>query len=287
MSHYPSVDLHTHTTYSDGRDSPWDLVSKASELGVWHLAVTDHDSVEALPEAIEAGDALGVEVISGIELTVQYDAYDDIHMLAYGFDPTHAALRARLQELQAHRVQRGLNMLRQINIRLSAMGKAPLERARVLARAQGALARPHLAQELVDQGHAQTFQDAFRDFLIPCNVPKAALGPEEAFALVAAAGGICSLAHPGTLSTAPDDIERLLRTFKDMGLVGVEAYHHCHQADFIQFLCTCAQRHDLTVTGGSDYHGRPQGATIGFIAPACPVPDLVYTNVIAACSRGT
>ena len=95
-----------------------------------------------LPEAIEAGDALGVEVMSGVELTVQYDVYDDIHMLAYGFDPTHTALNERLQELQAYRVQRGLDMLQQINIRLSAMGRRPLERARVLARAQGALARP-------------------------------------------------------------------------------------------------------------------------------------------------
>ena len=101
------------------------------------------------------------------------------------------------------------------------------------------------------------------------------------------AGGVCSLAHPGTLSTAPADIARLLRILKDMGLVGVEAYHHCHQADFIQFLCTCAQRNDLTVTGGSDYHGRPQGATIGFIAPNSPVPEAVYTHLIEACAKST
>jgi predicted metal-dependent phosphoesterase TrpH len=286
ISPYPSVDLHTHTTYSDGLDTPWELVAKASELGVWHLAITDHDTVEALPEALQAGDTLGVNVISGIELTVQYEAYDDIHMLAYGFDPTHAALSARLHDLQAYRMQRGLDMLQRINVRLSALGKAPLDRSRVLARAQGALARPHLAQELVEQGHVPTFQDAFRDFLIPCNVPKGALNPQEAFELVAAAGGICSLAHPGTLSTAPDDIEGLLRTLKDMGLVGVEAYHHCHHSDFIHFLCACAQRYDLTVTGGSDYHGRPQGASIGFIAPAFPVPDVVYTNLTTACARG-
>ena len=167
MIRYPSVDLHTHTTYSDGADTPEQLVAKAADVGVWHLAVTDHDTIEALPEAREAGQRYGVGILSGIELTVQYEDYHDIHLLAYGFDPDHHDLVQRLHDLQARRLDRGLEMLRLINKRLSDSGRPPLDRNRVLARAQGALARPHLAEELLEQGYVQTFQDAFREFLIP------------------------------------------------------------------------------------------------------------------------
>jgi predicted metal-dependent phosphoesterase TrpH len=279
MIRYPSVDLHTHTTYSDGADTPSQLVAKAANVGVWHLAVTDHDTDEALPEARQAGLKYGVEIFGGIELTVQYEDYQDIHLLAYGFDADCPALVQRLHTLQAHRVERGLEMLRRINERLSAAGRTLLDRDRVLARADGALARPHLAKELLEQGHVQTFQDAFRDFLIPCNVPKASLGLDEAVALIAQAGGICSLAHPGTLSSDTDEIARLLTAFAAMGMVGVEAYPHCHGTTFSEFLCTCARRLGLVETGGSDYHGRAQGATLGFIAPNTPVPDTVLNAI--------
>ena len=265
MVRYPSVDLHTHTTYSDGADTPDQLVAKAAAVGVWHLAVTDHDSVSGLPEARRAGAEHGVDILSGIELTVQYENYHDIHLLAYGFDAEDAALIARLDEIQHRRVERGLEILQRVNQRLSAAGRAPLNRENVLARASGALARPHLAQELMAQDHVQTFQDAFTDYLIPCDVPKAELSPDAAIALVAEAGGLCSLAHPGTLSSNTDEIERLLTAFKDMGMAGVETYHHCHGTTFIKFLSTCAERLGLIQTGGSDYHGRPQGATLGFI----------------------
>jgi 3',5'-nucleoside bisphosphate phosphatase len=154
-----------------------------------------------------------------------------------------------------------------------------------LARAQGAVARPHLAQELVEQGCVETFQEAFQEYLIPCDVPKATLSPSDAFRIVAAAGGICSLAHPGTLSSDPVEIERLLTLFGEMGLVGVEAYHHCHQPSFIDFLCQCARRHNLITTGGSDYHGRPQGAMLGFLDTNKPVPESVWAELTAACAK--
>ncbi len=284
MVRYPSVDLHSHTTYSDGADTPEQLVAKAAAVGVWHLAVTDHDSVEGLPEARQAGAAHGVAILNGIELTVQHETYHDIHLLAYGFDAEDADLVTRLGEIQHRRVERGLEILRRVNKRLSDSGRTPLNRDNVLARASGALARPHLAQELLAQEYVQTFQEAFSEYLIPCDVPKAELSPEDAIELVAQAGGICSLAHPGTLSSNTDEIDRLLTVFKDMGMAGVEAYHHCHGTTFIKFLCACADRLELIQTGGSDYHGRPNGATLGFIAPNTPVPDTVLTAITSATS---
>jgi 3',5'-nucleoside bisphosphate phosphatase len=273
------VDLHTHTSYSDGLDSPTQLVAKAAQQGLHSMAITDHDILAALPEAQQAGFDCGVEVLVGVELTVQYQQYDDIHLLGYFFDPTHAALQAQLALAQQYRLQRGVAMLERINALLEQDGKAPLDQERVLQSARGALTRPHLAHALIARGYASTIQNAFENFLIPCNVPKAALGAEEAFALMAQAGGVCSLAHPGTLSTDPDVLYPLLDAFKAMGLVGLEVYHHCHYPDATALFQSCATRYNLVATGGSDYHGRPEGAVLGQIAPGYVVPEHVLSDL--------
>jgi hypothetical protein len=269
------VDLHMHTSYSDGIDTPTQLVAKAAQQGLHSIAITDHDILAALPEAQQAGLDCGVEVLVGVELTVQHQQYDDIHLLGYFFDPTHTALQARLALVQQHRVQRGVEMLERINVLLVQSGKAPLDSHRVLQSARGALTRPHLANALIARGYAHSVQNAFENFLIPCNVPKAALSPEEALQLIAQAGGVCSLAHPGTLSTDPEVVHPLLDAFKTMGLAGLEVYHHRHYPDTIEFFQGCAKRYGLVATGGSDYHGRPEGAVLGQIAPGYPIPDCV------------
>ena len=273
------VDLHTHTSYSDGLDSPTQLVAKAAQQGLHSMAITDHDILAALPEAQQAGCDYGVEVLVGIELTVQYQQYDDIHLLGYFFDPTHAALQAQLALAQQRRVQRGVAMLERINTLLMQDGKAPLDQERVLQSARGALTRPHLAHALIARGYASNIQNAFENFLIPCNVPKGALGAEAAFTLMAQAGGVCSLAHPGTLSTDPDVLYPLLDAFKAMGLVGLEVYHHCHYPDTLALFENCATRYGLVATGGSDYHGRPEGAVLGQISSGYAVPDHVLPDL--------
>lgn len=273
------ADLHTHTSYSDGLDSPTRLVAKAAQQGLHSIAVTDHDILAALPEAQHAGCDCGVEVLVGVELTVQYQQYDDIHLLGYFFDPTHTALQEQLALAQQHRLQRGVAMLERINARLVQDGKAPLDQAHVLQSARGALTRPHLAHALIARGYASNVQHAFEKFLIPCNVPKAALDVEEALALIAQAGGVCSLAHPGTLSTDPDVLYPLLDAFKAMGLVGLEVYHHCHYPDTLALFQNCATRYGLVATGGSDYHGRPEGAVLGQISPGYAVPDHVLSDL--------
>ncbi len=278
----PSVDLHTHTTYSDGVDTPQQLVAKAAQLGIHSLAVTDHDTVDALPEARQAGDAHGVTILPGIELSVQHESYRDIHLLGYCFDATYQPLLTRLRTLQDGRVERGMKILQRVNARLQKQGRAPLDPDRVLARAQGALARPHVAHELLDQGYVDTIQHAFQAYLIPCDVPKAILSLEEACALMGAAGGICSLAHPGVLSTVPRKIEALLSAGKAMGMVGVEVYHHCHSQDYANFVGACAQRLGLIATGGSDYHSSASGVTPGYVTSERPVPSTVLTDLFHA-----
>src|SRR4029450_5317144 len=150
------VDLHMHTSYSDGIDTPAQLVAKAAQQGLHSIAITDHDIVAALPEARQAGLDCGVEILTGVELTVQYQQYDDIHLLGYFFDPTHAALQAQLALAQQHRRQRGVAMLERINALLEQDGKAPLDQKHVLQSARGALTRPHLAHALIAHGYAGT-----------------------------------------------------------------------------------------------------------------------------------
>ena len=273
------VDLHSHTTYSDGMDTPAQLVTKAAACGVGYLAITDHDSVAGLAEGQAVGQQCGVEVRVGIELSVQYQQYDDIHMLGYGFNPADPALQACLARMKDGRMQRGIEMLRRINRRLTQYGQAPLRSAEVLQQAHDVIARPHLAQALVAKGYAISIQQAFRDFLIPCNVPKAAFTPEEAIQVITQAGGVCVLAHPATLSTEPQEIHHLVGTLKEMGMVGLEVYHHRHYPDLIDFFRACAVHHGLVCTGGSDYHGRAEGAVLGHIAPGYAVPEMVWHDL--------
>ena len=273
------VDLHTHTRHSDGLDTPAELVAKAARHGVRRLAVTDHDTLAALPEARAAGAARGVEVLTGIELSVQHGDFHDIHLLGYFFDPEDAALNVCLARLKEGRTQRGLEILRRVNRRLSDRGLAPLDSERVRQYASGVLARPHLAQALVDQGYCKGYQEAFRDFLIPCNAPKPLLSLEEGLRLIGDAGGVCSLAHPGILSTDPDVLASLLASAKSLGLAGLEVYHRAHHPDAISFFEVVARHHHLVATGGSDYHGRPVGPTLGEIAPGYAVPRRVLHDL--------
>jgi hypothetical protein len=258
------------------------LLEKAAQQGIRCLAITDHDTVAALPEAQQAGQAYDIEVLAGVELSVQYREFRDIHVLGYLFDPQDEPLQTRLRVMQHRRLQRGEEILARINSRLRQRGYLPLDPARVWQRARGALARPHLAQELMAAGYARSMEEAFREFLIPCDVPKAGLSPEEAFALVAQAGGLCSLAHPGVLSSEPRVLEGLVSTFKVMGLLGIEVYHHSHDQTYTDFFLRCARRYGLVATGGSDYHGRPQGAQLGEVAPGQAVPAHLLPDLQSA-----
>ena len=279
------VDLHTHTRHSDGLDTPAELVRKCARQGVRRLAVTDHDTLAALPEAYAAGETHGVEVFTGIELSVQHEAFHDIHLLGYFFDSQDAALNTCLQRLQEGRTQRGLEILRRVNVRLGDLGLPPLAEDCVRQHAAGVVTRPHLAQALVDQGCSRDHQEAFRDFLIPCNAPKPSLPLGEGIRLVVQAGGVCSLAHPGILSNDPNVLDPLLAAAKSLGLAGLEVYHRAQFPNDIPFFEATARRHGLVATGGSDYHGRSNGPKLGELAPDHPVPVAVVDNLRRVADR--
>jgi hypothetical protein len=241
------VDLHSHTTISDGALSPSELVRLASSRGISMLSITDHDSIDALEEADRAAPP-GLEILPGAELTVHV-ADREAHILAYGLDIHDPTLRGALADLAARRVERAREIVR----RLVDLG-LEIEFADVqTASGQGTIARPHIARVLVDRGHASSLDDAFRRWLGrhgPAFVPKEALAPRDAFDLIKDSGGVGSLAHPGTFRR--DDLIPLL---VEAGLEALEVRHTEHSAARARHYESLAKDLDLLPTGGSDFHG--------------------------------
>ncbi len=261
------VDLHSHTTCSDGRTSPRDLVRLAKAQGVHVLAVTDHDSVEAIPECLEEGTAQGVRVLPGIEMSSRFEGHD-VHVLGYGLDHTAPSLLKKLGELQESRRKRvGL-----ICEKLKAVGVA-LEPAEVLVEAGGkSVGRKHVARALLKKGLVRTLDEAFNKYLgqgSPANVAANEMTPSDAARLILDHGGVPSLAHPGFLED-PALAERIL---DQAPIRAVEVYHRYRSATrHLRFL-DLARRRNLRITGGSDYHGdeNPKNGSLG--AFRCPPAD--------------
>jgi 3',5'-nucleoside bisphosphate phosphatase len=255
---YP-IDLHTHSLRSDGAYSPGDLVRMAAARGVTVQALSDHDTLAGVAEAVAAGEQLGVRVIPSTELNTESE-WGDVHVLGYFLDPADSALEERLRWLRENRGRRIELMVE----RLNALGY-PVLLARVVEIAQGgALGRPHLAQALYEAGHVPSYDAAFRTLLSkdsPAYVTRVGLTPLEAVRLVRAHGGVPSLAHPGTVAV---DLETAMPDLVEAGLAGVECYYGSHPVEATVRYLAFAKRFGLIPTGGSDFHGRGEhGAPLG------------------------
>ena len=244
-----AIDLHTHTTVSDGALAPEDLVALAGQRGLSAIAITDHDAIDAVERARRAAPP-GIEVISGVELTVHVEDRE-AHILAYGIDPSNAGSRSALADLAQRRVERAREIVR----RLCALGVAIAFEDVQAVSGGGTIARPHVARVLVDRGHVATLDEAFRRWLgrhAPAFVPKEAWSPREAFDWVREAGGVSSLAHPGTFRR--DD---LIPVLVAAGLDALEVRHTEHSAARARHFEALARDLGLLSTGGSDFHGTP------------------------------
>lgn len=245
------IDLHLHTTASDGTLSPADLVARAAAAGITTLSVTDHDTVTAHPEARDAARRMHVAFVTGIEITAVEDGRD-VHVLGYFFDAGHPQLDAFLSGQRADRIRR----VREIGRRLSALG-CPVDVEPLIAAAASprgkSIGRPQLADALIASGFARDRDDAFDRLLgedSPAFVPRCGATPEEVVALISRAGGLASLAHPVLLRNDPL-IPRLARS----GLHALEVYHSDHDAEATVHYARMARDLGLAVSGGSDFHG--------------------------------
>lgn len=257
------IDLHTHSTCSDGTFRPAALVREARAAGVTHLALTDHDTVEGVDEAARAAEEAGMAFLSGVEISAEFQP-GTLHILGYGLDPQNERLRRRLGEIQRWRRERNPKIVE----RLGALGM-PVTLEEVASRAGGDLVgRPHFAQTLLDKGYVKSRQEAFDLYLAkgrPAYVDKVRLSPEESVALIREAGGVAVLAHPLQLKIQDGDtLDAFVRNLVEGGLQGIECFYRNHTAqDEARFLAF-ARKYSLLPTGGSDFHGsnRP-GIALG------------------------
>jgi predicted metal-dependent phosphoesterase TrpH len=245
------IDLHSHTTASDGEHSPTSLIGLAAAAGVTHLSITDHDTLAGLPEAQAAADAQGVTLIPGIEVSAFVHGRKEIHVLGHFVDTADATLGRYADRLRVERRERMEQMVEKVK----GLG-FPVTMEAVLRIADGAnLGRPHLALWFVHQGFCASPKEAFDRFLGDGRaawVDRGKLSAEDAIAMIRGAGGTATLAHPGVSKMERGEIALLARA----GLSGLEALHADHNPSVRQKYVGIAQALDLVPTGGSDFHGK-------------------------------
>jgi predicted metal-dependent phosphoesterase TrpH len=251
------IDLHTHTTCSDGQLTPQGLIDLAENVGLTALAITDHDVVDGIKTARDHSKK--VEVISGVELSA-CEGTSDIHILGYFIDPTHKGLEVHLSEFRAHRYDRA----RQIVKKLNELG-VDLSFENVLAcrhDEKTSIGRPHIARALLDAGLVKSTQMAFKLYLgnrASAYIPKSKISVLDAIQIIKDAGGLSVMAHPG--STRRDE---LIPQFAEAGLDGLEVFHREHNEVAQRYYSQISEKNKLFKTGGSDFHGaRPNRPGLG------------------------
>ncbi|MFH1312827.1 MAG: PHP domain-containing protein [Candidatus Eisenbacteria bacterium] len=246
------VDLHVHTIYSDGDMTPEDMVLEARKMGLAGIAITDHDEIGGVEVAMEAAGSSGFEVVPGVELST-VEGKSDLHILGYMVDMKDENLLKYLQLFRDARRNRGIEMVE----RLRSMGVDIKVDSVLEIAGEGAVGRPHIAAALLKNGCVETLEEAFKNYIgfhSPAYVHKYLLKPSDAFNLIAKAGGIGAVAHPGT--SRRDD---LIADFMASGMRAIEVYHPKHRENEIQRYSRLADKMGLVATGGSDSHGRRDG----------------------------
>ncbi len=247
------LDLHLHTTHSDGSCTPTEVVNLAHQAGVTALAITDHDIVTGIAEAMTAGQPYGIEIIPGVEISSS-TGNSELHILGYFLDWQDSDLLARLTTLRDSRHRRNPLIIE----RLQTLGiEITYDEVRTLAETES-IGRPHIARVLMNKGVVTSAKEAFDRFLAegkPAHVPRELPTPSEAIQLIKAAGGIAVLAHPTWVRTTDQPLRDLLQRLRTDGLDGVEVYYSTHNPRQTREYLSLAQQLGLLVTGGSDFHG--------------------------------
>ena len=247
------VDLHTHTTASDGQYSPSELVEKAARSGIEYLAVTDHDTLDGVEEAVSAGKRYGISVLRGVELGAREDRH--LHILGLGLGSDHAVLDAlcrKLKESREERKYRIVDFLREKGVEIS------LSEVEALA-SGGVVARPHFARVMFRHGYVSSMEEAFSRYLDTDEyqrIERFKAGAEECIDTIHRSGGLAVLAHPYQLNLPDDKLDAMLSQMKEYGLDGLECYYPRHTPDMVRNYLKMAQKHGLQISAGSDFHGE-------------------------------
>ncbi len=281
------IDLHIHSTASDGTLSPAEILAAARRLHLKAIALTDHDTVQGVRQLIESPLPGDIQVLTGVEISaappLACPRRGSFHILGYGLDVHHRELNQTLIRLQNARQDRNPAII----ARLRAMGiEIELTEAEALAENRATLGRPHIARVLRQKGWAASIDEAFDRYLgngRPAYVDKFRIDCAEAMALIRRAGGLPVLAHPGMSIPAGVDLDAVLASLIPMGLAGIEVYYPEHDAAQTGRYAAAARRHGLLMTGGSDFHGdlKPRIA-LGSGSGDLRVPMRLYLELRAA-----
>jgi predicted metal-dependent phosphoesterase TrpH len=274
------IDLHIHSNCSDGAFSPTELVQQASREGLTAVAIADHDSVAGIAEALAAGLACGVEVLPAVELSVQFKSWQDVHLLGYGMECSDSVFLHKLNGFRERRGHRNVEILERVNEMLVEENRTAIDLSEVLAFARDAIGRPHIARALLERGYVSNFEDAFRRYLVPCNVSKCYWPMEDAIQEIQRLGGVAVLAHPTTVSTDRQELRDILTELSETGLDGIEVFNNIAQTDEMEFLRRLAGELGLLVTGGSDYHGIEEGLQMGRGRGGIPISETLLVPLM-------
>jgi len=249
------VELHCHSTASDGTLTPTQVAELAKKSGMTALALTDHDTVAGAGEAASAAGALGIDFIAGIEISAEYPHPGTMHILGYGVDPENPKLKSLTEDLLAGRDNRNPRIVAKLNEMGVAVTMKEWE-----DEAKGAvLGRPHLAAILHRKGYVSSIKQAFDKYIgqgAPAYFDKERLTPKQAIQRIRESGGLPVLAHPIQLRTENDaQLERVVKDLVDLGMIGLEVIHSDHDAALVEKYTQLADRFGLLKTGGSDFHG--------------------------------
>jgi predicted metal-dependent phosphoesterase TrpH len=252
-----SVDLHIHTKVSDGSLSPSEVVSKAFKKGLKGIAITDHDTIQGIDEALAYAKRYpDFVVVPGIEISTEYQG-EELHVLGYFIDHRQASFIDSLNKMKDNRENRALRIIN----KLKSLGITLNPNIVNKHRNKGTIGRPHIAQGLVDCGYAKDVQHAFERYLLkgmPAYVARKKITPEEAIRIINEAGGVPVLAHPGLLCN-----KGLVLSALNLGFKGVEIEYPLHSTSFKNWLRKEAGKKKLLITGGSDYHGKYKKIKLG------------------------
>ena len=248
------IDLHTHSVYSDGTNTPTELVTMAEERGLRALALTDHDTVGGISELLAAAENSSIEVVPGIELSAEWDQ-GTMHVLGYFIDHTDPALQKKLERLRGGRDNRNVEILKKLNNLGYRLRWEDIEKQA----GKGVVGRPHIAAALMEQGHMKSKKAVF-DLLLakgrPGYVDRERYPAKECIEFIRQAGGVSVLAHPATIHLPNEQLRILVGELKEQGLGGIEAYYAENRPGNIRKFTEWAEELALICTGGTDFHGK-------------------------------
>lgn len=248
------IDLHIHTTVSDGSFTPYEVVKQAAIQKLAAIAITDHDTTDGIPEALQAAAKYNVEFIPGVELSAFNSKLGSIHILGLFIDPHEIKMLNKLKEIRTKRINRALKIITKLN----EIGfDITIDEIKDLTEYK-TIGRPHIAHTMLKKGYIKSIKEAFDRYIgkgKPAYVERDRLSDRDAFQLIKSAGGTTILAHPGLIKVSSLELVEEIKDLKKTGLQAIEAYHPMHTMEQTEFFIKLSKELNLAISGGSDFHG--------------------------------